>query len=123
MARVHEKLSAPEALPFVALRKGVLGMALAEPGRFDGGSGTLDPSLLHLSMLIVRPAAQRTGVGLSLLLHVLRVARSLGYERVGVWIGEENTSASPSLRARRHVPTAECVPGRRWIQYTSATER
>jgi ribosomal protein S18 acetylase RimI-like enzyme len=92
-ARIREKLSAADALPFVALRPGVVGMALAEPGRFDEGAGELDPSLLHISMVFVHPAAQRTGVGLPLVCHVLDVARSLHYERVGVWTAEENTPA------------------------------
>jgi ribosomal protein S18 acetylase RimI-like enzyme len=92
-ARIREKLSAHDALPFVALRPDILGMALAEPGRFDDGAGDLDPSLLHISMVFVRPAAQRTGVGLPLIRHVLDVARSLGYERVGVWTAEGNTPA------------------------------
>lgn len=39
IARIREKLSASDALPFVALRPGVVGMALAEPGRFDDGAG------------------------------------------------------------------------------------
>jgi hypothetical protein len=63
-ARIRAKLSASDALPFVALRPGIVGMALAEPGRFDDGAGQPDPSLLHISMVFVRPAAQRTGVGL-----------------------------------------------------------
>jgi len=68
-------------------------MALAEPGRSDGGAGELDPSLLHISMIFVRPAGQRTGVGLPLLVHVLEVARSRGYERVDVWTARENNPA------------------------------
>jgi len=68
-------------------------MALAEPGRFEDGAGELDPSLLHVSMVFVRPAAQRTGVGLPLFLHVLDAARSLGYERVDVWTARENRPA------------------------------
>ena len=92
-ARIHEKLSAADALPFVALRPGVVGMALAEPGRFDDGAGEPDPSLLHISMVFVRPSAQRTGVGLPLILHIFEVARSLGYERVGVWTAQENRPA------------------------------
>jgi ribosomal protein S18 acetylase RimI-like enzyme len=92
-ARIREKLSAPDALAFVALRPGVLGMALAEPGRFEDGAGELDSSLLHISMVFVHPDAQRTGVGLPLVLHILEVAGSLGYERVGVWTAEENTPA------------------------------
>lgn len=79
-ARIRAKLSASDALPFVALRQGIVGMASAEPGRFDDGAGDPDPSLLHISMVFVHPAAQRTGVGLPLVLHVLEVAASLQYE-------------------------------------------
>ena len=68
-------------------------MALAEPGRFDDGAGEFDPSLLHISMVFVHPAAQCTGVGFPLVRHVFDVARSLHYERVGVWTTEENTPA------------------------------
>lgn len=92
-ARIRAKLSAADALPFVALRPGVVGMALAEPGRFDAGAGEPDPGLLHISMVFVRPAAQRRGVGLLLVLQVLDVARSLGYQRVDVWTARENTPA------------------------------
>jgi ribosomal protein S18 acetylase RimI-like enzyme len=92
-ARIREKLSAPDALPLVASRASIIGMALAEPGRFDDGAGELDPSLLHISMVFVRPAAQRTGVGLPLVLHILDVARSMGYQRVGVWTAQENGPA------------------------------
>ena len=73
-ARIRAKLSAADALPFVALRPGIVGMALAEPGRFDDGAGDPDPSLLHIAMVFVHPAAQRTGVGLSLILHTFDVA-------------------------------------------------
>jgi GNAT superfamily N-acetyltransferase len=68
-------------------------MALAEPGRFDDGAGEPDPSLLHISMVFVRPSAQRRGVGLPLVLHILDVARSMGYQRVGVWTARENSPA------------------------------
>lgn len=70
-ARIREKLSAPDALAFVALRPEIVGMALAEPGRLDDGAGELDPTLLHISMVFVHPAAQGTGVGRSLVLHAL----------------------------------------------------
>lgn len=92
-ARIRSKLSAPDSLPFVAARPDIVGMALAEPGRFDDGAGELDPSLLHISMVFVRPAAQRTRVGLPLVLHILDVARSRGYQRVGVWTARENDPA------------------------------
>ncbi len=92
-ARIRAKLTASDALPFVALRQGIVGMALAEAGRFDDGAGDPDPSLLHISMVFVRPAAQRTGVGLPVVLHVLEIAASLDYRRVGVWTAAENTPA------------------------------
>lgn len=92
-ARIREKLSASDALAFVALRPEIVGLALAEPGRFDDGEGELDPTLLHISMVFVHPAAQGAGVGSSLVLHVLDTARSLGYQRVGVWTYSDNASA------------------------------
>lgn len=92
-ARIREKLSASEALAFVALRSEIVGMALAEPGRFDDGAGELDPTLLHISMVFVHPGAQGTGVGSSLVLHVLDAARSLGYQRAAVWTYRDNTPA------------------------------
>ena len=92
-ARIREKVSAADALSFVALRPGIVGMALAEPGRFKDGAGELDPSLLHISMVFVRPDAQRSGVGLPLIRHILEVARSLSYERVDVWTARENRPA------------------------------
>lgn len=92
-ARIRAKLSAPDALPFVAWRSGIVGMALAEPGRLDDGAGELDPSLLHTSMVFVHPTAQRTGVGFHLVLHILDVGRSMGYQRVGVWTARENIPA------------------------------
>lgn len=92
-ARIRAKLSAPDALPFVASRPGIVGMALAEPGRFDDGAGEPDPSLLHISMVFVRPISQGTGVGLPMVLHILDVARSKGYQRVGVWTARENGPA------------------------------
>jgi ribosomal protein S18 acetylase RimI-like enzyme len=92
-ARIRAKLSASDALAFVALRPEIVGMALAEPGRLDDGAGGLDPTLLHISMVFVHPAAQETGVGSSLVLDVLDAARSLGYQRVNVWTYSDNTPA------------------------------
>lgn len=115
-ARIREKLSASDALPFVALRPGVVGMALAEPGRFDDGAGDLDPSLLHISMVFVRPDAQRTGVGLPLFLHVLEVARSLGYERAGVWTARENRPARGLYERAGMTLTGKTAPLRSSMQ-------
>ena len=91
-------------------------MALAEPGRFDDGAGGLDPSLLHISMVFVRPDAQRTGVGLPLLLHILEVARSLAYERVGVWTARENRPARGLYERAGLTPTGRTAPLRSGAQ-------
>lgn len=109
-ARIRAKLAAPDALPFVALRPDIVGMALAEPGRFDDGAGDLDPTLLHISMVFVRPAAQRTGVGLPLLMHVLDVARSSGYRRVGVWTAQENSAARKLYERAGMTATGKTTP-------------
>ena len=91
--RIRAKLSAADALAFVAFRPEIVGMALAEPGRFDDGEGERDPALLHISMVFVHPTAQGTGIGSSLVRHVLDAARSLGYKRAGVWTYSDNTPA------------------------------
>jgi ribosomal protein S18 acetylase RimI-like enzyme len=111
-ARVRAKLTAPDALPFVALRPDVVGMALAEPGRFDGGAGELDPSLLHISMVFAHPAAQRTGVGRALLAHVIDVARAMSYDRVDVWTAEANTAARRLYESVGMSFTGRSEPGR-----------
>ena len=92
-ARIRAKLSASDALAFVALGSEIVGMALAEPGRCDDGAGEPDPALLHISMVFVHPAAQGTGIGSSLVRHVLDAARSLGYKQVGVWTYRDNAPA------------------------------
>ena len=109
-ARIRAKISAPDALPFVAARPDIVGMALAEPGRLDDGAGEPDPSLLHISMVFVRPAAQRTGVGIPLVLHILDVARSMGYQRVGVWTARENSPARGLYERAGMIPTGKTAP-------------
>ncbi|HVY77198.1 MAG TPA: GNAT family N-acetyltransferase [Solirubrobacterales bacterium] len=108
--RIRAKLSAPDALPCVALRPDIVGMALAEPGRLDDGAGDLDPTLLHISMVFVRPAAQRTGVGLPLVMYVLDVARSSGYRRVRVWTTQENRAARKLYERAGMTPTGKTTP-------------
>jgi GNAT superfamily N-acetyltransferase len=121
-ARIREKLSASDALAFVALRSEIVGMALAEPGRLQDGDGELDPTLLHISMVFVHPAAQGTGVGSSLVLHVLDVARSLGYRRAGVWTYSDNTAARRLYESVGLAPTGKSARmlTRMQIQYGGA---
>ena len=122
-ARVHAKLSASDALAFVALRPGIVGMALAEPGRFDDGAGEPDPSLLHISMVFVRPTAQRTGVGLPLLLHVLDAARSLDYQHASVWTARDNTPARKLYERAGMVLTGKSAPLRSGTRLQYETRR
>ena len=109
-ARIGAKLSASDALALVALRPDIVGMALAEPGRFGDGTGEPDPSLLHISMVFVRPAEQGTGVGLPLVLHLLDTARSLDYRRVGVWTARENAPARKLYERAGMIPSARSAP-------------
>jgi ribosomal protein S18 acetylase RimI-like enzyme len=109
-ARIRAKLSAPDALPFVARRPGIVGMALAEPGRLDDGAGDPDPSLLHISMVFVHPTAQRTGVGLPLLRHIFDVGRSMGCERVDVWTARENSPARGLYKKAGMTLTGKTTP-------------
>jgi ribosomal protein S18 acetylase RimI-like enzyme len=124
-ARVRAKLTAPDGLPFVALRPDVVGMALAEPGRFDGGAGELDPSLLHISMVFVRPGVQRTGIGRALLLHMTDVARTMGYQRIDVWTAEANRSARKLYESAGMAFTGRSEPGRHrtQVQYLMQLEQ
>jgi len=61
-------------------------------------------------MVFVRPAEQGTGVGLPLLRHVLGLARSLGYQRVGVWTAEENTPARKLYASAGMTLTGKSAP-------------
>jgi ribosomal protein S18 acetylase RimI-like enzyme len=118
-ARIREKLSASDALAFVALRPEIVGMALAEPGRLDDGAGGIDPTLLHISMVFVHPAAQGTGVGSSLVRHVLDAARLLGYQQASVWTYNDNTPARRLYESVGMATTGETTPvlARTQIQY------
>lgn len=118
-ARIRAKLAASDALAFVALRPGIVGMTLAEPGRFDGGAGELDPALLHISMVFVHPEAQATGVGRSLVLHVFDAARALGYRRATVWTYRDNTPARGLYEAVGMAATGKTARalGRTRVQY------
>jgi GNAT superfamily N-acetyltransferase len=67
-------------------------------------------------MVFVRPDAQRTGVGLPLLFHILEVACSLGYERVGVWTAQENRPARGLYERAGMTLTGKTAPLRSSVQ-------
>jgi len=117
--RIRAKVSASDALPFVELRPEIVGMALAEPGRLEDGEGDIDPTLLHISMVFVHPVAQGTGVGSSLVRHLLEVARTLGYQRAGVWTYSDNTPARRLYEAVGMTATGKAASslGRTRIHY------
>jgi GNAT superfamily N-acetyltransferase len=115
-ARVYAKLTAAGALPLVAVRQGIVGIALAEPGRFDGGAGELDPTLLHISMVFVHPVAQRTGVGRSLIHHLIDHAPTIGCERIDVWTAEANSPARQLYESVGMALTGRQEQGRHRLQ-------
>ena len=67
-------------------------------------------------MVFVHPAAQRTGVGLPLLLHVLKVAAALDYQRVGVWTADGNTPARKLYERAGMTLTGKSAPFRSGTQ-------
>ena len=79
--------------------------------------------LLHISMVFVHPTAQRTGVGLPLLLHVLDAAASLGYRRAGVWTARDNTPARKLYERAGMALTGKSAPLRSGTRLQYETRR
>lgn len=69
----------------VAVEDDVLAMAHGEPGRLKRGEGDLDPAVLHVSMVFVRPEHQRQGLGGAVLDALGDVAWSKGFRSLSVW--------------------------------------
>ena len=85
LLRVRDKLRSPTALTLVADGdRAVLGFLLAELSRTDDGAGPVEPGVLHLSLLCVRPDARRTGVGGALVTALLD-----RFPRVRAWTTDE----------------------------------
>ena len=84
VARVQEKVT--EGLLVVAVEEGtVVGMAQGEAGRAKDGTGDAEPGLLHMSMVFVRPTAQRQGIGAALVENLADHAWEQGFRSVSVW--------------------------------------
>jgi ribosomal protein S18 acetylase RimI-like enzyme len=90
VARVREKLSAPDALVVVAAEDGaVVAMGLAEPGRADDGAGAPLPGHGHVSMVFVDPARWGRGLGGA----VLDALHAGGWARTSLWTRTDNARA------------------------------
>jgi ribosomal protein S18 acetylase RimI-like enzyme len=76
----------------------VVGMVLAEPGRYDDGTGERDPVLCHVSMVFVAPDRWRTGVGGALMAALAERAAAAGYRRMQVWTRASNHAAAGLYR-------------------------
>ncbi len=63
----------------------VAGMALGEPAQ---ARGTTVPGLLQLTMVFVRPDAQRAGLGAALVEGLADLAWSQGYREMCAWVGD-----------------------------------
>jgi ribosome-associated protein len=84
VARVTEKLQ--DFWTTVALEDDVVvAMAHGEPGRLKRGAGDLDPGVLHVDMVFVRPEHQRQGLGGAVLDALGDVAWSKGFRSLSVW--------------------------------------
>lgn len=72
LLRVRDKLRSPTALTLVAEDDGkVVGFLHAELARTEGGTGAVEPGLLHLSLLCVAPEHRRGGAGRALVAALL----------------------------------------------------
>jgi ribosomal protein S18 acetylase RimI-like enzyme len=115
-ARARAKLTEPEALAVVAADgDGIVGMALAEPGRDDDGLGPPLPDLCHISMVFVHPEHWGRRIGLQLLDALAEQAADRGQLVLQLWTGQDNHRAQhlyrragfqPTGRAK-HLPTGQ----------------
>jgi ribosomal protein S18 acetylase RimI-like enzyme len=105
-ARVRTKLTEPDALAVVAADAGgIVGMALAEPGRDDDGLGASLPHLCHISMVFVHPEHWGRRVGQRLLDAVAGHAAQRGQFVLQLWTGQDNHRAQRLYRRAGFRPT------------------
>lgn len=84
VARVTEKLE--EFWTTVALADDVVvAMAHGEPARLKRGAGELEPGVLHVDMVFVRPDHQRQGLGGAVLDALGDVAWTKGFRSLSLW--------------------------------------
>jgi ribosomal protein S18 acetylase RimI-like enzyme len=105
-ARVRAKLTEPEALAVVAADvDGIVGMALAEPGRDDDGLGPPLPHLCHISMVFVHPEHWGRRIGQQLLDALAQRAAERGHLVLQLWTGQDNHPAQRLYQRAGFRPT------------------
>lgn len=87
--------------------EGIVAMALALPGRADGGAGDLVPGLVHLTGVCVHPDHQRHGLAVKSWTPALARARADGYVQAGLWVDASNSSALRFFEAAGFTPSGE----------------
>jgi len=87
--------------------EGIVAMALALPGRADGGAGDLVPGLVHLTGVCVHPDRQRHGLGREVLDAALARARADGFVQAGLWVDASNSSALRFFEAVGFTPSGD----------------
>jgi ribosomal protein S18 acetylase RimI-like enzyme len=94
VARVREKLTAPDALIGVA-RSGdeVIAMTLGEMGRAEDGEGPVEPGFGHISMVFVHPDRWSHGIGGELLDWIHQEMSELGWYLISLWTRDVNERA------------------------------
>jgi ribosomal protein S18 acetylase RimI-like enzyme len=106
VARVRTKLSDPSALVIVAADDvGLVGMALAEPGRDQDGTGDLSPELCHISMIFVHPDHWGRHIGQHLIDAVAEHATRRGHTDLQLWTGDSNERAQRLYRRAGFLPS------------------
>jgi ribosomal protein S18 acetylase RimI-like enzyme len=106
IARVRAKLTDPSALVIVAADDaGLVGMALAEPGRDQDGSGSPLPGLCHISMVFVHPGHWGRHIGQYLIDAVAEHADRRGHTDLQLWTGDNNQRAQRLYRRTGFLPS------------------
>lgn len=98
----------------------VVGMAMATQARAEEGVGDAVPGLCHVSLVLVAPERWREGIGGALMDAILIDACERGYQRVQLWVHEDNVPAQRLYAGRGFEPTDHVKPDdegdiiRRW---------
>jgi GNAT superfamily N-acetyltransferase len=108
--RLRNCLRSPDAFLVVADAEeddpdAIIGMAAAQPGRADDGTGPPVPGLLHISVLFVVPDRWGEGLGGTLLDTLLDEGRIREYDRAQLWAHAGNSAAHHLCEDRRFLRT------------------